>query len=142
MEAMLHQKARKSPPRSPPFDLEQSPPIWLTNNKKTAGKKFKRAVRSIDDWCKANRHKPVKHQHAKLCQKVRGHYAYYGVTGNSRALGKFLDLVRKSWRKSLHRRNTKRGMPWDRYNAMLGGPYALPAPRILRRSNPQTHFVF
>lgn len=114
----------------------------LAVKKKTAGKKFKRAVQAIDDWCKANRHTPVKHQHAKLCQKIRGHYAYYGVTGNSRALGEFLDLVRKSWRKWLNRRNNKNGMPWDRFNAMTRHPYALPPPRIVRRSNPQTLFVF
>lgn len=110
--------------------------------KKTAGKKMQRAVRAIDDWCKANRHERVHHQHATLSKKIRGHYAYYGVTGNSRALGEFLDLVRKSWRKWLNRRNNKRGMPWDRYNAMLRGPYALPPPRIIRRSDPQTHFAF
>lgn len=118
------------------------PRFGLAVKKKTAGKKFKRAVRAIDDWCKANRHKPVKLQHAKLCQKIRGHYAYYGVTGNSRALGKFLELARKSWRKWLNRRNNKKGMPWDRFNAMIRRPYALPPPRIIRRSDPQTHFLF
>ena len=110
--------------------------------KKTAAKKFKRAVQAIDEWCKANRHVSVRHQHAKLCQKIRGHYAYYGVTGNSRALGRFLELVRKCWRKWLNRRNNHSGMPWARFNAMIRSPYALPPPRILRRSDPQTHFVF
>jgi group II intron reverse transcriptase/maturase len=140
-------KAAKIKPQT--FDFLGFTHYWGTTRKKgkavkkkTAGKKMQRAVRAIDDWCKANRHERVHHQHATLSQKIRGHYAYYGVTGNSRALGEFLDLVRKSWRKWLNRRNHKRGMPWDRYNAMLRGPYALPPPRIIRRSDPQTHFAF
>lgn len=110
--------------------------------KKTAGKKLKRAVQAIDDWCKANRHERVQHQHATLCQKIRGHYAYYGVIGNSRALAEFLEHVRKNWRKWLNRRNHKRGMPWERFNAMLRGPYALPPPRIVRLPVLQTHLAF
>jgi len=49
--------------------------------------------RAIEDECKANRHKPGKHRHARLCQRIRGHYPYYGVTGNSRGPGKFLELT-------------------------------------------------
>jgi len=33
------------------------------------------------------------------------HYAYYGVTANSRALEELLGLACKSWRKWLNRRN-------------------------------------
>ena len=50
--------------------------------RKTASKRLSRAVRSIAEWCRNNRHCPVCEQHAILSQKVRGHYAYYGITGN------------------------------------------------------------
>ena len=50
--------------------------------RQTASKRLSRAVRSIAEWCRNNRHRPVCEQHAILSQKVRGHYAYYGITGN------------------------------------------------------------
>ena len=61
--------------------------------RKTASKRLSRAVRSIAQWCRANRHHPIVEQHEKLSQKVRGHYAYYGITGNARALHWFLWAV-------------------------------------------------
>jgi hypothetical protein len=33
-----------------------------------------------------NRHQPIPDQHAHLTAMMRGHYAYYGITGNSRRL--------------------------------------------------------
>ena len=49
----------------------------------------RRAVRNIDHWCRNNRHLPIWEQHQKLNEKLRGHYGYYGVTGNSAALARF-----------------------------------------------------
>ncbi len=40
-------------------------------------------MRSIDVWCRDNRHIKIGEQQQKLNEKLRGHYAYYGVTGNS-----------------------------------------------------------
>ena len=60
---------------------------------KTAADRFSRAVRSIDLWCRLNRHLPIDQQQQKLNQKLRGHYAYYGVTGNSEALTRFYHEV-------------------------------------------------
>src|SRR5262249_20718433 len=57
---------------------------------KTAADRFSRAVRSIDSWCRDNRHISIGEQQQKLNEKLRGHYAYYGVTGNSEALSRFL----------------------------------------------------
>ena len=56
---------------------------------KTASDRFSRAVRSIDSWCRAHRHWSIAEQQQKLNEKLRGHYAYYGVTGNSSALSRF-----------------------------------------------------
>jgi len=89
-----------------------------------------RAVRSIAQWCREHRHRPVREQHATLSQKVRGHYAYYGITGNARALAGFLCAVHRAWRKWLDRRNRLRAMTWDRFNRLLER-YRLPPPRIV-----------
>lgn len=98
--------------------------------RKTASKRLSRAVRSIAHWCRDSRHDPIREQHAKLSQKVRGHYAYYGITGNARALTWFLLAVHRAWRKWLDRRNRNREMTWERFNRLLKR-YRLPPPRIV-----------
>jgi RNA-directed DNA polymerase len=98
--------------------------------RKTATKRLSRAVRSIAQWCRDHRHSPVCEQHVTLSQKVRGHYAYYGITGNARALQWFLLAVHRAWRKWLNRRNRLREMTWDRFNRLLKR-YRLPPPRIV-----------
>jgi len=86
---------------------------------KTAADRFSRAVRSIDSWCRDNRHISIGEQQQKLNQKLRGHYAYYGVTGNSGALSRFLWEVERHWRKWLYRRSRSRSMTWTRFRRML-----------------------
>jgi hypothetical protein len=98
--------------------------------RQTASKRLSRAVRSIAQWCRAHRHLPVRDQHATLSQKVRGHYAYYGITGNMRMLKAFLGAVHRAWRQWLARRNRRRDMNWERFNRLLNR-YCLPSPRIV-----------
>jgi len=86
---------------------------------KTAADRFSRAVRSIDLWCRDNRHLSIKEQQQKLNEKLRGHYAYYGVTGNSGALSRFLWEVQRRWRKWLFRRSRTRTMNWVRFRRLL-----------------------
>ena len=86
---------------------------------KTASCRFSRAVRSIDSWCRANRHISISEQQQKLNEKLRGHFAYYGVTGNSGALSRFLWEVERRWRKWLYRRSRTRSMYWARFRRLL-----------------------
>ena len=73
---------------------------------------------------------PVRRVHI-LCQKVHGHYAYYGITPNARSLGKFKYAVQRCWHKWLNRRNRERTLVWDKFNRMLER-YPLPPVRIVR----------
>ena len=98
--------------------------------RQTASDRLSRAVKKIAQWCRAHRHDPIDVQHRTLSQKVRGHYAYYGITGNARALGNFLVAVQRCWRKWLDRRNCERVMLWERFNRLLKH-YPLPPPRIV-----------
>jgi RNA-directed DNA polymerase len=91
---------------------------WVIKQK-TASDRFSRAMRSIDSWCQANRHISLSEQQQKLNEKVRGHYAYYGVTGNSGALSRFLCEVERRWRKWLYRRNRNRAFNWVRFQRTL-----------------------
>ena len=86
---------------------------------KTAASRFSRAVRSMDWWCRDNRHLSIREQQQKLNEKLRGHYAYYGVTGNSGALSRFLWEVQHRWRKWLYRRSRTRTMNWVRFRRLL-----------------------
>src|SRR6516162_6377816 len=87
---------------------------------KTAADRFSRSVRSIDQWCRDNRHIALSEQQQKLNEKLRGHYAYYGVTGNSGALSRFLHEVGRRWSKWLNRRNRLRSMTWAKFGRIIG----------------------
>jgi len=102
---------------------------WVVK-RQTASDRLSRAVNKIAQWCRRNRHSPVAEQHQTLSQKVRGHYAYYGITGNARALQDFLEAVKRCWRTWLDRRNRQRTMIWDRFNRLLEH-YPLPPPRVV-----------
>jgi group II intron reverse transcriptase/maturase len=91
---------------------------WVIKQK-TASDRFSRAMRSIDSWCRDNRHISLREQQQKLNEKLRGHYAYYGVTGNSGALSRFLCEVERRWRKWLYRRNRNRAFNWVRFHRTL-----------------------
>lgn len=98
--------------------------------RKTASSRLTRAVRSIAQWCRRNRHQPISEQHRTISQKLRGHYAYYGITGNAAALANFRCAVARCWRKWLSRRNRQRGLVWALFNRLLER-YPLPPPRVV-----------
>lgn len=102
--------------------------------RKTLSSRFTRAVRNITEWCRKHRHLPVRQQHLTLSQKVRGHYAYYGIFGNGRALARFRDIVQRVWRKWLDRRNSRREMVWERFRRLLKR-YLLPPAKIVHSWN-------
>jgi RNA-directed DNA polymerase len=108
------------------FDLLGFTHYWAVSLKgfwvvklKTAKDRFSRAVRNIDHWCRDNRHLSIGEQQQKLNQKLRGHYAYYGVTGNSGALSRFRQEVERRWRKWLNRRNRIRTLKSAKFCAIL-----------------------
>ena len=102
--------------------------------KKTMSGRLTRAVQSIYQWCRSYRHLPVGEQWKKLCQKLRGHYAYYGVTGNGRMLRNFRHEARRAWRKWLSRRNRERKMTWEKFER-LEKRYPLPLPKIYHQGS-------
>lgn len=102
---------------------------WVVQ-RKTAKDRFSRALREVGRWCRAHRHWCVAEQRSALSRKLHGHYAYYGITGNARALVRFLGEVRRLWRKWLNRRSWRAGMTWERF-ARLYQRYPLPSPRVV-----------
>lgn len=98
---------------------------WVVK-RKTSASRLSRGLRAINEWCRDHRHEPLAEQQQALSQKVRGHCAYYGITGNSNCLSAFRLWVVRTWRYWLSRRNRERGMTWDRFNRLLAR-YPLPA---------------
>jgi group II intron reverse transcriptase/maturase len=103
---------------------------WIIK-RKTAHERLNRGLKRIAEWCRRNRHRPIAEQHKELCQKLRGHYAYYGITGNDLWMQRFRHGVKRAWQKWLHRRSrSSTDMPWDRFNRLLER-YRLPPPRVI-----------
>jgi group II intron reverse transcriptase/maturase len=101
---------------------------WVVKYK-TRKSRFSRALRQISLWCQEHRHEPMRQQQQALAAKLRGHYAYYGVTGNAPALSRFAFEVRRRWHYWLARRSNQ-GMVWERMNAIFR-LFPLPPPRVV-----------
>lgn len=108
------------------FDLLGFTHYWGRDRKgrpvvkrKTASKRMSRALRAIGDWCRMHRHRPVAEQQHTLSQKIRGHCAYYGITGNSHCLQEFRMCVEHHWHKWLNRRHRGRTLNWTKFYRLL-----------------------
>lgn len=127
-----------SPPRAGQgFDLLGFSHYWARSRKgrwvvkrQTAKGRFGRSLKRIAQWCRYHRHHPVREQQAALRRRLQGHYAYYGITGNARALWRFHHEVERVWRKWLGRRSHHAGMLWSRFKRLLTH-YPLPPPRVV-----------
>ena len=112
---------------------------WVVK-RKTAQGRLSRALKTIAQWCRCNRHQPLAEQHTTLIQKLLGHYAYYGITGNGLSLQWFRDGVIRNWKKWLARRRRRGFLSWATMTRLLQR-YVLPPVRIVHsvyRSGQQT----
>jgi group II intron reverse transcriptase/maturase len=108
---------------------------WIVR-RSTAKDRFRRALRRVADWCRKHRHDDLRAQQQALAQKLRGHYGYFGIIGNSRALGRFRYEATRAWCKWLDRRSQRARMDWERMRRLLER-YPLPQPRISRPYTPR-----
>jgi group II intron reverse transcriptase/maturase len=123
--------ASESPPGS--FDFLGFTHYWGRSRRgqwvikrKTASSRLSRSLSAISCWCRFHRHQPVAVQHHALVQKLRGHYQYYGITGNSASLRNFAREVTRRWYKWLRRRHRQRPS-WAWFQRLLKR-YPLPTP--------------
>jgi RNA-directed DNA polymerase len=119
------------------FDLLGFTHFWGRSRKgkwvlkrKTAKDRLSRTLQRISVWCSRNRHLPISDQHKRLTQKLRGHDAYFGITGNGRALAALRHRVPKIWLKWLKRRSWKSRWNWTRMHRLLE-VFPLPAARVV-----------
>jgi len=80
--------------------------------------RLNRAMARLSDLMRRMRHLPVREQVINLNRILRGHYAYYGIAGNLRALQKVHWLVERYWRKMLSSRSCKGKVTWEDFQAI------------------------
>ena len=97
--------------------------------RKTAKDRLQRSISRINIWCKHHRHESFTFQYKMLNTKLRGHYNYYGVTGNSRSLKAYYRQVECCWMKWLSRRSNRK-LTWARFNLLTSSKFALVRPKI------------
>jgi len=102
-------------------------------SRRTMRTRFSRGLARTSEWCRQNRHLPIALQQELLAKKLRGHYNYYGLTGNHKALARFMREVGRVWRKWLARRSQRAKVRWEHFQRILHR-YPLPRPRVRERS--------
>ena len=97
--------------------------------RKTRGDRMRAKLQDIKADLRRRMHWPIPKQGNWLGQIVGGHFAYFAVPTNIRALTAFRYRVIGLWRRWLRRRSQKDGATWERI-AQIANDY-LPKPRIL-----------
>jgi group II intron reverse transcriptase/maturase len=99
---------------------------------KTRSASLGKFLREVCDWCRRHRHQPVKEQHKALVSRIRGHFNYFGVNGNTKALEVITFKVERMWKKWLCRRSHRSRLNWERFGDLLKD-FPLPKARVYVR---------
>jgi RNA-directed DNA polymerase len=102
---------------------------WVIK-RQTARKRLHRTTKALWRWCQVNRHLPLQDQYGMLCQKLRGHFQYYGMRGNYRLLDVVRRQAEEAWRFWRSRRSHKSAISWERFQ-QLRKVFVLPTPKIV-----------
>lgn len=98
--------------------------------RKTSKKKFVSKCKDMNMWLKSIRNLVKTKDWWKILEaKLRGHYQYYGVSGNYRAIARYYHSTIRQLHKWLNRRSQKKKMNWRNFLKYLE-IYALPKPSI------------
>ena len=87
--------------------------------RKTAKVRIARTLKAFNEYCRKHRHDSLVDQYAALNRRLRGHYAYFGITGNAKSLGAVQHKVKIIWRKWLSRCSQKSYITWEKFNLFL-----------------------
>jgi len=98
--------------------------------RRTARKKLQGAVQRMGEWLRTHRHRKLPELMRSLAAKLRGHWNYYGVIGNSQSLSQYEYQVRGLLHKWLNRRSQKRSYTWRALFRLIER-FALPRPKIV-----------
>ncbi len=86
----------------------------------TDRKKLRTKLKEMNEWLKASRNMfAIAEIWKTLKSKLRGHFQYYGVSGNYGALQKFESETKRMILKWLNRRSQKKSFNWESFIAYL-----------------------
>jgi len=102
-----------------------------TIKRKTRRVREARALKAIWAWCRDHRHWSLPEQHRCLSRKLQGHYAFYGIRGNYKALEVVYEHADRTWKHWLGRRTRNGYVTWDEYVKKYRQAFPLPTPRII-----------
>ncbi len=83
---------------------------------RTDPKRQRRIVKRFSEWCKTHRNKRMQWIMGMVKTKLRGLREYYGVRGNSAALGQLHFLFCKTLYRWLNRRSERRSYNWKQFS--------------------------
>lgn len=86
---------------------------------KTAKSRLAKAIKAISTYCRLHRHDAIGSQQRKINQMLRGHFAYFGITGNGKSLNILHHKICEIWRKWLSRRSRKSAITWSKFSRVL-----------------------
>ncbi len=95
----------------------------------TMRQKLTAKLKSMNIELKRRRHQKLAEQRRWLSAVLQGHFQYYGVPRNIRALNVFYQEVLWHWWRALRRRSQKHRLPWRRFYRRA--KQHLPQPRVL-----------
>jgi group II intron reverse transcriptase/maturase len=98
----------------------------------TSKKKLRQALSSMKIWLKGVRNLTISDWWVLLKAKLRGHYQYYGVTGNSVGINRYNQRVRQLLYKALSRRSQRKSITWGKFIKYLKC-HPLPKPSIIHK---------
>jgi RNA-directed DNA polymerase len=101
--------------------------FWLV--RRTSRKKRVAKAANVKDQMRRRMHDPPARQSQWLAQVLVGHYRYYGVPGNYRALNTFRKQLQSTWYRQLQRRSQRGRWNAEQYKK-FEKRYPLPRPRI------------
>jgi group II intron reverse transcriptase/maturase len=99
--------------------------------RRTERKKFNTKIREMNQWLKEiSNAVAVKEWWGTLCAKLRGHYNYYGVSGNYTSINRFYFLSCNLVYKWINRRSQRRSMNRTKFFEYIDR-FNLPRPAIV-----------
>ena len=98
--------------------------------RKTARQKVRKTIVAMGTGCRNHRHKPIEWQYNILASKLRGHFQYFGIRCNMRAMEAVRHFVIRRWKFWLSRRSHKSAIPWEKFEKLLEA-FPLPTPGIV-----------
>lgn len=97
--------------------------------RRTSRKKYRAALASCQEWCRAHCRMPKGTFFTALNMKLRGYYNYYGLRGNFESIDDFFYQVLRMLYRQLNRRSQRRSYNWQGFTELIK-VFKLQRPRI------------